>query len=395
LEGPRDRIAPTSSWKCASLIRCIMLAMVPLVNAWDKDGHEAIGMTAMSALATEAGAEVKRIMQGRDAVDVAAWAHKVNKKYPWTVEFHSQRQAEHACAAYTKLDVSDCPDNRCLVKGLKHFYGHLVGKKILDVPWPANMSLTDADRLKYAINLVGDLHQPMHFAPKYWLGSEAPQVEFRGERMSLFDFWEKGITKNVMRDAPSFWLSGWTHVQRTRVEYEMDGERWKKEGIMEVERWADETAKFLCESVLTDPITNKPLSQAAENGVIRISEDLFDKWKRDLCNKILVAGARTAIVLNAILTNRVAGHELRGGTAVKDVQDDIDEERSASSSFRNADAPPQGAINVVKGLTAGVLNLGIFALVGIVFLQVMRMWQGRDAVSQADRAKHGNSGKRI
>merc|ERR1719464_1785737 len=99
------------------------------VFAWDKDGHEAVGMTTMSALETQAVAHVKRLMHGKDAVDVAAWAHKVNKKFPWTVDLHFQKQpAKEPGAKCKSANLTLCKDNRCLVRGLKHFYGRLVNK---------------------------------------------------------------------------------------------------------------------------------------------------------------------------------------------------------------------------------------------------------------------------
>merc|ERR1719487_2903536 len=94
------------------------------VYAWDKDGHEAIGMTTMSAIEGPALAQLKRLMGGKDAVDVAAWAHKVNKKYPWTTALHYQRQPDWQCGGNVSESLS-CPKNRCLLKALKHFYGLL------------------------------------------------------------------------------------------------------------------------------------------------------------------------------------------------------------------------------------------------------------------------------
>jgi len=370
------------------------------VVAWDKDGHEAIGMTAMSALDTTAVAQVKRLMHGRDAVDVAAWAHKVNKKYPWTVELHFQRQPSGRCSQPSMwkmpVDLTNCPDNRCLVKGLKHFYGRLVGKKYVDINWPSGMKLTDADCVKFLINLVGDLHQPMHLALPEDDAGRNITVLFRGKKMSLFDVWDRELTQTTMHDSPGFWWGGWTHVQRTRVEYEKDGAQWKKEGIVLLERWADETAKYLCQSVYTNPLTGRKLVDDMHNGVYRLDESLYELWKREMLSKMLVAGARTAIVLNSILDHREAAN-LQGGTAVSEIEGEEEEERAkVAVAGRKADAhhAVHGA-RLAQGATAGLTNLGIFTLVLAVFLQLMRLWQGKDALHEADRAKRLDSGKKI
>eukprot|EP00421_Protoceratium_reticulatum_P063790 CAMPEP_0168425806 /NCGR_PEP_ID=MMETSP0228-20121227/35511_1 /TAXON_ID=133427 /ORGANISM="Protoceratium reticulatum, Strain CCCM 535 (=CCMP 1889)" /LENGTH=348 /DNA_ID=CAMNT_0008439805 /DNA_START=10 /DNA_END=1056 /DNA_ORIENTATION=- len=348
----------------------------------------------MSALETSTVAQVKRLMHGRDAVDVAAWAHKVNKKYPWTAELHFQRQQPHRCGDKELMkkpaDLSSCPDNRCLVKGLKHFYGRLVGKQLIDINWPTGMKLTDADAVKFLINLIGDLHQPLHF------GSDTDDlgrnftVMFRGKKLSLYDMWDREIAQTVIKESPGFWWGGWTHVQRTRVEYEKDGRQWKQDGVALLDRWADETARYMCENVYRNPITGRNIVDEVQNGVFRVEENLYELWKREMLSHMLVAGARTAIVLNAI--NREA-ENLQGGTAVSGIEAEEDEERKAASGGRKADAAHMAHTH--QGVSAAFTNFGIFAAVLVIFLQVMKYWQGKDAVNQADREKRGSAGKGI
>mmetsp|Transcript_64722 Transcript_64722/g.192875 ORF Transcript_64722/g.192875 Transcript_64722/m.192875 type:complete len:357 (+) Transcript_64722:3-1073(+) len=356
-------------------------------------------MTTMSALEGGPVAQVKRLMHGRDAVDVAAWAHKVSKKYPWTVELHYQRQPATRCAdkdlSKKPADLSYCPDNRCLVKGLKHFYGRLVGKPLLDINWPAGMKLTDADCVKFLINLIGDLHQPLHFGSEQDDLGRNITVLFRGRKTSLYDMWDHEITQTVMRDSPGFWWGGWTHVQRTRVEYEKDGQQWKTDGVKMLERWADETSRYVCESVYRNPLTGRSLLDDVKDGVLRVDENLFEVWKREMLVKILVAGARTAIVLNSILQQREA-EALQGGTAVSEIEGEDDEDRKVAVAGRRADAHHAvHSASTTQGLHAVIVNLGIFFVVLIIFLQVMRFWLGKDAVTQADRAKRSDSGKKI
>lgn len=360
---------------------------------WDKDGHEAIGMTTMSALEGPAVAQVKHLMGGRDAVDVAAWAHKVNKKYAWTLDLHFQRQPTWQCKG---VDMSVCPDNRCLLKALKHFYGRLVNQPIVNVEWPDGVKLTDADSVKYLINLLGDLHQPMHLGAEQDNMGRNLTVVFRNKKMSLYDMWDSEITQAIIRDSPGFWWGGWTHVQRTRVEYEQDGARWKKDGVVMLDRWAEESAKYLCDNVYVNPLTGRRITEQMVDGVVRIDEGLYELWKREMLSKMLVAGARTAIVLNSVLRHREGGQELHAGTAMSGLEgEDTDEERPKVPAIgRRADIP-HGVHASKTGVTAALINLGIFSLVGAVFLQVMRMWTDRDSVVQADRAKHRDSGKAI
>jgi len=373
--------------RCRPLLLGIFLAAelpVP-ASAWDKDGHEAIGMTAMSALEGPATAQVKHLMGGRDAVDVAAWAHKVNKKFPWTQELHFQRQPGWKCAG---ADLSICPDNRCIVKALKYFYGRLTGQHLVTLKWPEGIGdkLTDADCVKYLINLIGDLHQPMH------LGSETDDlgrnltVRFRGKQSSLYNMWDSEITQAIMKDSPGFWWGGWTHVERSRVTYEADGNRWAKDGVVMFDRWADETAKYLCDNVYINPVTGRKITDHMKDGVVIVDEGLYETWKRELLSKMLEAGARTAIVLNSILRHREA-HELHAGTAVHGLEGEEEADTPKNSAMGRQGEIPHGIHPSNMGPMAGLMNLGIFLVVGIVFLQVMKMWQGRDVVNQANRAK--------
>merc|ERR1712232_954464 len=168
------------------------------------DGHEAIGMTTMSALQNGPTAQVKRLMGGKDAVDVAAWAHKVNKKYPWTAELHFQKQprADGRCAGANL--TYHCPDNRCLVNALKHFYGRLIGSEYPAIDWGAGVRLTDADCVKYLITLIGDLPQPLHLGFDDTDMGRNFTVLFCDKKMSLYDFWDRALTQAVMNDNPGF-----------------------------------------------------------------------------------------------------------------------------------------------------------------------------------------------
>jgi len=366
----------------AALPPLLLIALFFNASAWDKDGHEAIGMTTMSALEGAAVAQVKHLMGGRDAVDVAAWAHKVNKKYPWTVPLHFQPQPSWACNG---ADTSVCSENRCLVKALKHFYGRLTNQQLVTIDWPKDMHLTDADAVKYLINLIGDLHQPMHLSAASEDMGRNLSVTFRGKKTTMFDLWDSGLTQAIMHDSPSFWWGGWTHVQRTRVEYEKDGEKWKKDGVVSFDHWADETSKFLCENVHTNPVTGRHLWENQKE--VSIDPNLFEIWKREMLSRMLVAGARTAIVLNAILKHREGMPELHVGTSVKGLEgEEEDTVKKVPAHGRKGDSSHHSH-GAEEGLKAACINLGIFSFTGAVFLQVMKMWQGRDAVNQATREK--------
>ncbi|CAJ1443731.1 unnamed protein product [Effrenium voratum] len=344
---------------------------------------KAIGMTTMSALDTAAVSQVKHLMGGKDAADVAAWAHKVNKKYPWTTELHFQRQPSTRCEKAQQLD---CKDNRCLMKAILYLYGRLTGRELAQITWPDGIKLTDADCLKYLITLLGDMAQPLHFGTGDTDMGRNITVLFRDKKTNLFDVWDKELTQSVIRNEPHFWWGGWTHVQRTRVEYERDSEQFKKEHETLLTRWADESAKFMCDSVYRNPVTGKQITEELDsNGVFRLSEELYDVWKREMFSKMLVAGARTAIVLNSILHHREG--QLHAGTAVSHLEGEEDEEEP-SSNRRMAGAKGRVDQHHLRGPPALLLNLFIGFITLFCFLVLMRLWSGPDR-SRAERTSGG------
>lgn len=376
--------------RAAAVAALLLPSQLPVARGWDKDGHEAIGMTTMSALSSGPVMQVKRLMHGRDAVDVAAWAHKVNEKYPWTKALHFQGQPSSRCEHRTNTwrgagaDFSSCPDNRCLIQAIKHFYGGLVHQELAEIDWHG-LKLTDADRVKFLINLIGDLHQPLHFGPEAIDMGRNLTVAFRGKELSLFDFWDKELTQVTIKENPGFWWGGWTHVTRTRVEFEQDSERWKKDGVLMFERWANESANFMCEKVYG-------LMQHPENSQpVKIDEGLYETWKRELLSRILVAGARTAIVLNALLEHRPDG-DLTAGTALHEDEEDAEDRVPKNAVGRKGEI--RGS-KVIHGPKAAAINFGIFVVVMAIFLQAMGIFRAKNPVTQADRAKAMDAGKSI
>lgn len=389
MHGTHLQIMPARC-RFANLIAA--LASLSPALAWDKDGHEAIGMTTMSALQNGPAAQVKRLMGGKDAVDVAVWAHKVNKKYTWTTALHYQRQPSWQCK---KVEYSHCPGNKCLLKAVKHLYGRLVNQSSDDdqIDWGEGVKLTDADCLKYLINLLGDLHQPLHLGFDEGDIGKNTSVMFRGRSMTLFDVWDEELTQAVMKDSPGFWWGGWTHVQRTRSEFEKDNARWKAEGVKMLDEWASESLKFACEDVYRNPISKKLVSEEAKEhgGVFHLDQHLFEVWKREMLSKMLVAGARTAIVLNSILLHRP---DLHGGSGVAELEgEEVEAAEHAAISRRNGHKHDPGHRHMT-GFQAFTINLVVFSAVFVIFVYLMRAWTDTSAVEAATKAKAQNSGKK-
>lgn len=127
------------------------------VMAWDRDGHEAIGGTAMSMLDSSTSSKLKAILGGEDASDIAGWGHTVESSLPWTSNMHFMPQiTDWDCKVPNRLDSKVCQDGRCLEVAIRHFYRQLTrGAEIqgLNV-MKDDADFTDSDALRFLVNLV-------------------------------------------------------------------------------------------------------------------------------------------------------------------------------------------------------------------------------------------------
>eukprot|EP00392_Amoebophrya_sp_AT5.2_P018178 g18653.t1 len=180
---------------------------------------------------------------------------------------------------------------------------------------------TDAEAMKFLVNLLGDVHQPLHFVPttgafgsdedmkfKKDLPSQKKKVNsFAGEG-SFYELWDKDMTQAIKNRNPMWWDGGWTNIHRGRgfgvnfdaqALYEQENNEFVKK-TSAVEGQADENAKIAFENVYRDPVTNKMIEEGS-----RIPEHDFEIWKHNMLERMLTAGARTAILVNAIVEGYV------------------------------------------------------------------------------------------
>merc|ERR1712203_379172 len=114
-----------------------------------------------------------------------------------------------------------CEDNICLLQAIKHFYGKILADEGRKTDYPQidynkvakGIKFTDADAVKMLINLLGDLHQPLHVGFATDDNGRSVQLTYRGKPMSLYDVWDKGVSEDLRNQESGFWLGGWTHVR--------------------------------------------------------------------------------------------------------------------------------------------------------------------------------------
>ncbi|XP_055388661.1 uncharacterized protein LOC129617508 [Condylostylus longicornis] len=278
-------------------------------------------MTAMSALVGKATAQVKRLMGGKDVVDVAGWAHRVEAKYPKTASFHFQHQTtKWDCVEALATDLN-CPENRCLTRALQHFYGRLTGRpNLVKLEYPDGLQLTDSDAVKFLVNLLGDLHQPLHvgFAEDFG-GHNITLIYTDAQRekkqTTMFNYWDSALVQKSIQERPAFWYGGWTHSHSlgdrlTALRREWDSHESATRHLL-FAKWATESLHLVCNSVYKESRSGAIIPNGFEIGSTYEFEAL-EVTKR----QILTAGARIGFVLNTILSERDAS-KLRQGSGVE------------------------------------------------------------------------------
>lgn len=294
-------------------------------RGWNLDGHMAIGQTAMSAMRANAVSQVKRLTRGKDVVDVAGWADKVRARYPSTEPLHFQLQS--GTGACQDVSQQPCINNWCLVSAITHFYGRVTSQNLKDMSYPDGISqLTDADALKYLINFIGELHQPMHVGNALDYGGRKTFVKHGQDRnskndVSLYDLWNNDMIQKYRTLNSKFWDGGWTHVNSIgKTFFQQEKGKWDEFPVDQKEKaffkWAEQSRKFFCENIMALPNGGEALTNGTD-----ITPSLEHVWMEDVKRQILYAGVRTAIVLNSVLEQREVASKLRQGSGI-DLKDD-------------------------------------------------------------------------
>lgn len=389
-------------------------ALASLAVAFDIEAHDAIGQTCASAMDQNAVRQVKRLLGGQDASDVAGWGHQVDDTFPGTARLHFQVHDDSAqpfCGPEVTR-TAKCEDNICLLSAIKHFYGKVLQDEGRKIDFPSidyakvakGIKFTDADAVKMLINLIGDLHQPLHVGYAGDDNGRKVQVKFRGQVMSLYDVWDKGISEVIRKEQSSFWLGGWTHVRAISPEFQRDTELWKKEGAFKsFDRWLAETVDFACNKVYTHPTTGKRLAgPGAEAQPVEVDESAYQVWREAWLRQLLIAGERTAVVLNDILDASGAA-KLHDGSGVKTKADQQKEREKAEWAKEREKRQKTATTKISTGVDFSVLltNLSIAAVVVPIFLLVANYGPNpasyaaliRSLLENNSNASNGGSGK--
>lgn len=315
----------------------IWLSLIPLAaHAWDADGMAAIGMTTMSGVRGDALTQLKRLLGGKDVVDIAHWPKSVVNKYPELdaifQQFQDRDPSRRVDCKY--FDASEnCRHGHCIARAAQYFYANLIGRPELapqDFVMPVKLKLTDTDKMKFLIGVLAEMHSPSKFGYMFNRGGKDVVVTIpEGTKIktaTLYDYWDSELVQKVIRDRPNFWYSGWTHFNSLgRPFFDTQAQEWNaakpEDRLAMFDKWAAGSFESSCERaqrrqpVLPNTTDISELDLLIPNHFANTAATLFMDFEF-LKGKILLGGIRSSIVLNSILATREA-KKLRQGTGVK------------------------------------------------------------------------------
>jgi len=263
-----------------------------------------------------------------------------------------------------------------LLGALKHFYGKVVSDEGRTMDFPqidygkvnAGLTFSDSDAVKMLINLIGDAHQPLHLG---YAGDDMGRnikVTLQGKETTLYELWDGEMIRSIMSEGKgSFWWGGWTHIQNVRDKFEAEKKAWAEEGAFaRFEKWVKEGNQFACDRAYMNPSSQAKLAGGPQMA-INFGDSTYSAIRQDILDQLLLAGARTAIVLNDILSIQDASKLNKGSTvnkAIGDSSEDRDYIPPELQKVARASRGPQFSFWVM------VQNLGIGAVVvgGFLFL---------------------------
>jgi hypothetical protein len=136
-----------------ALAAAIMCTLISSAAAWGPDGHSIVAEVAQQRLSDPAAQLVRKLLNGRSLASVASWADDYRASHPETEQWHF---VDIPLNVTTYDAARDCKPNRqsgdCIIAALDR-----VQKDLRCASGEARVHA-----LKFAVHLVGDLHQPLH-----------------------------------------------------------------------------------------------------------------------------------------------------------------------------------------------------------------------------------------
>ena len=154
---------------CAVAAIVLSLAMPQAANAWGQEGHSIVAEIGQRRLDANARESVAKIIgSGTSLASMASWADGYRPAHPETSRWHFVDIPRERMTYDAAVDCAlDPKQGDCTVQALA---------RVRDVLACNSNELARRDALKFAVHLVGDIHQPLHTADEL-RGGNGQKVE--------------------------------------------------------------------------------------------------------------------------------------------------------------------------------------------------------------------------
>ncbi len=155
-----------------ALAAAFTCGLVGPAAAWGPEGHSIVAEVAQQRLSEPAAQLVRKLLKGRSLASIASWADDYRATHPETEQWHF---VDIPLNVTTYDAARDCRPNKqsgdCIIAALDR-----VQKDLRCATGEAQVQA-----LKFAVHLVGDIHQPLHTVKEKKGGNEiAVDVFMRG-----------------------------------------------------------------------------------------------------------------------------------------------------------------------------------------------------------------------
>jgi hypothetical protein len=285
--------------RAIALAAALTCASVAPALAWGPDGHSIVAEIAQQRLSEPAARLVQNLLKGRSLASIASWADEYRASHPATTNWHFVDIPLDAATYDAARDCrADEQSGDCIVAELAR-----VQKDLRCARGEAQ-----EQALKFAVHLVGDIHQPLHAVK-----------ENKGGNAIAVDVFMRGLAtcpRCVATHTPVNFHMAWdvTLVQRTVWDWGAYVDRLENGWLKTAEAKAEDPAANHAPIDETTFIAwAEETHKAAQTVWHRLPADevLDDSYLRDalpiMDRQLGIAGLRLARFLNSAAAQECSG----------------------------------------------------------------------------------------
>ncbi|MDA1263055.1 MAG: S1/P1 nuclease [Planctomycetota bacterium] len=181
-----------SSW--IPLAGLIAITVGSHASAWGQEGHQIIGVIAMTRLTPQTRVAIIELLGNDDLATAGLWADQIrgDSKYDWAKPLHYVNAPRNE---NTIVLERDCAKGECAVGAITRFLAEASD---------STKSIEERrDALKFAIHFIGDLHQPLHAGYADDMGGNRIGVIAFGDiKTNLHALWDTVLIRHKIHSKP-------------------------------------------------------------------------------------------------------------------------------------------------------------------------------------------------